>query len=119
MSISYIIATYSGKEHVSNGDLSENVLDCQIRQLECLLRNKEKEKIPNHINTLCIVSPHVDRKNEYENYYKFEEWKELLEPFDIEIVRVQYVGDNKHHSYDQWIQGWLACSSDYYLLCED
>jgi hypothetical protein len=121
MNISYIIATYSGKDHTNNKELAENVLNIQIEQFLQLIRNKIVTKVHNYIHEIVIVCPPVETNNQFPNYYREQKWKTLLNYYGIDLKMVEYVGDNKHHSYDQWIQGWMSASkdSDYFILCED
>ncbi len=120
MSITYVIASYAGIEHTSNKDLSKDVLHLQLKQFEKLLINKKSKNVENHILKIVVVTPPC--KDEIDGYYRFEEWKEMFEPFEsVMIERLQYKGNNKHHSYDQWIQAWMndESNADFFLLCED
>lgn len=122
MYISYVIATYAGKNHPSNGDIAEIVLDKQIEFLCKLLENKRINKVKNNIMEVVIVCPEIkDKNNLYENFYQFDKWSKMLKEYNVDIVRLSYVGDNKHHSYDQWIQGYLNSNknTEYILVVED
>lgn len=118
MNTSYIIATYAGKNHVNNGDMSEFVLQLQMEHLVNWMRNKSDNGIRCYITEIIIVCPPLDRKDAFENYYLPERWADQI---DIPIRYIHYMGDNIHHSYDQWIQGWISADdrSDYYILIED
>jgi hypothetical protein len=121
MKISYIIATYSGKDHTNNKDLAENVLNIQIQQFIQLLKKKVISKSYNYIHEIVIVCPPVPSKNQFLRYYREQNWKSRLDYYGVTLRMIHYNGDNKHHSYDQWIQGWMTASkdSDYFILCED
>ena len=114
MSITYIIASYAGKDHDSNKDLSEYVLQIQLAQLKNLFDYKNLHDAHNSIEKIIVICP-TPRGEVFENYYQKEKWLDIL---PIEFI--PYIGENKHHSYDQWIQGYLHHpTSDYYLLIED
>jgi hypothetical protein len=50
----------------------------------------------------------------------YDKWIDLFTSMDVVINFIDYVGDNKHHSYDQWIQGYLFNKKlDYYIVMED
>ena len=121
MNISYIIATYAGKDHTSNKDVADIVLQEQFNQLFALLKNKQKYSCHCAIVEVIVVCPPVDSENLRTNYYLKDSWKESLDKFGISLRCVDYVGENIHHSYDQWIQGCMNASpdSDYYILIED
>ena len=113
-SISYIIATYEGSNHTSNKDYSDIVLHTQMLELF-----KYLETSTNIIKEVIIVKPPVSPENAYKGYYRFGEWKRKLDNYDVVLKIVPYIGDNKHHSYDQWIQGFQVATGDYFLFLED
>jgi hypothetical protein len=117
--LSYIIATYAGKDHTSNKDIADKVLRLQMNELVALLENKKNKNITNYISEVIIVKPHVALDNTLPHYYDFSSWGKSLEKYSVKLHILDYIGDNKHHSYDQWIQGWSVATGDYYILCED
>jgi hypothetical protein len=110
--ISYIIATYSGDNHKTNKGLSSKVLSIHMKSLIEFIKNNDKCLI----KEIIIVCPFVKPYNVLEGYYRKELWEKHC---PIPIKFVDYIGSNKHHSYDQWIQGMNCATSDYFLLIED
>jgi hypothetical protein len=119
MSISYIIASYSGKDHTSNRDIAEIVLQVQIDSLLKLFAKKKELNIPNSIKEVIIVCPPVPTHNQFTAYYDFDTWKPQMDAFNVVLKRIEYVGANQHHSYDQWIQGWQNATCSHYFIMED
>lgn len=122
MSFAYIIATYSGSDHHHNGALSEDVLDIQIMTLIRWLQNNPNAK--HHPTDIVVVcpSPKSSSSSSWPRYYRWEEWTNTIRNTGVEIGlhSLQYVGDNKHHSYDQYLQGVEAFPGmDHYLFIED
>ena len=117
--ISYIIATYAGKDHTSNRHLSATVLKLQMEQLFDLFCLKRKEGIPNHITEVIIVCPPVSSTEIFTGYYNFAKWRKICYSYGVRLFPIHYFGENNHHSYDQWIQGMAVASESYYILMED
>lgn len=121
-SIAYVVATYSGKEHVSNGELSSTVLTLNMDQLLLLLETKKSRGIRSLITHVVIVVPFVQPENMLDGYYKFEAWSPRFSELGVQLVILPYKGANKHHSYDQWIQGCLCekvKTASHFILIED
>lgn len=115
MSISYIIATYSGKDHINNKELSPHVLQIQLKQLEQFIKHKKKTLI----KEIIVMCPQVPEENQFKNYYLQDHWLTIFSNLDITLQFIIYTGNNKYHSYDQWIQGCNKATGDYFLLIED
>jgi len=114
--INYIIATYAGK---TSGRLldknSEFVLDKQLDVLYNLFLKKKELGIENLIEQITIVYP-TTVNDPYPNYYQTEKWQNMFK----NIVFLQYIGQNKHHSYDQYIQAMQKYQEyDYNIIIED
>ena len=63
-----------------------------------------------------MVPPVPSHKQKYAHYYDFN----VTSIAGIPIKYVDYEGKNEHHSYDQWIQGYLAYPDfDYFMIVED
>ncbi len=120
--ISYIIATYAGINHTSNKELSHIVLSRVFDRLIELLRNKKDQSLPNLINEVLVMVPPVKKGDrELPFYYMPDTWTQQLESYGVSLRFINYTGENKHWSYDQWIMGWLQAdpSSEYLLFAED
>lgn len=117
--ISYIIASYSGAEHTSNRDLAPNVLDLHIQELIKLFELQRQFDIEFLIKEILIICPKPKTMRVYSNYYQFDKWANQLSYYNIHLRRIKYSGENKHHSYDQWIQGCYCAKYDYCILIED
>lgn len=116
MSINYIIASYSGVLFTRlPNEKPEDFLQIQLEHLKFILNEKKEKNIPNLIKNIIIICP-KPKGCFYENYYQKEKWISIL---DVPIHFVDYVGDNKYHSYDQYIQGYNYLKADYYLIIED
>lgn len=114
--INYIIATFSGQiESRKNREESEKVLAIQLNELKKIFIKKKKQNIKNYISQITIIVPEC-KIPIYKNYYDTG----LTKIEDIPIVYINYIGDNKDHSYDQWLQGIINnINFEYYLLIED
>lgn len=119
MSITYIIATYSGKDHTRNGKYAETSLSINIQQLVLFLQNKRKKQLTSLIKQVLVVVPPVRYQDQFPNYYQFPKWREEFQSLGVCLNVVNYIGKNHHHSYDQWIQGMLDASFEYCMLIED
>jgi hypothetical protein len=113
--INYVIATYSGIYKESEN--KEFVLQKQLHQLRNLLLKSEKSAI-GKVTIMCPASRHAV----YPMYYQKNKW---LSVFAVDFPHIQitfqdYLGDNQDHSYDQYLQAYLASPGfDYYLFMED
>lgn len=110
--MNYIIATYAGT-------LNEFSLELQMQNLFTILMNKQTK----YIKQVTVVCPPVKPEHTYKsNYYNWDKWVKLFQNSlpNISLVYMDYIGENKHASYDQWIQAILKYPNfDYYLLIED
>jgi hypothetical protein len=121
-SIAYVIATYSGTDHVTNKELSPVVLAFNISQLIRLLTNKKLAGIASLITHVVIVVPPVPADKQFPGYYRLEEWTSGFAELGVICVALPYVGANKHHSYDQWIQGCMCkevADVSHFIVIED
>jgi hypothetical protein len=99
---------------MNNKELAEHVLQMQLQKILELFNNKKRANIVNAIEKIIVICP-TPRGESFSMYYCKDKWESLL---PIEFV--QYKGENKHHSYDQYLQGYLAHpTSDYYIVIED
>ncbi len=110
--MNYIIATYSGTA-------IEYSLELQMQNLYVILMNKKTQ----YLKQVTIVCPPVKPEHTCkQNYYNKEKWLNLFKnelPY-INLVYIDYCGENKHASYDQWLQAIIAFPNfEYYLLIED
>lgn len=115
--IHYIIASFSGKiESRKNREESEKVLAIQLDSLYKIFMSKKEKKIPNFITKITVVVPECNIES-YRDYYD----KTITNIEGVPIEYITYIGNNKDHSYDQWIQGVLCNINNfsYYLLIED
>lgn len=120
VSLHYIIATYSGvyRDH----EHKEFVLQRQLEILYKILVNKKDRGLPNLVKRVTVVCPDSHHPRTYTKYYQKELWAGVFENEfpEIKLVFHRYVGENKDHSYDQWIQGYLSGTDcDYNLFMED
>ena len=112
MQINYIIASYSGKRLSGDHKMLENVLDLQLTHLSNLFKNMTT----NHVAQITIVEPSPTCKI-YPNYYNKDKWMSI---HGVPIVYLPYIGNNTHHSYDQFLQAMLKYSKfDYHIIMED
>jgi hypothetical protein len=124
--INYMIATYGAKrpDEKRNQELSEYVLAIECKHLQRIFAAKKQQQIPNLITQITIIRPPIpeDKKDlQYPHYYPSS--SSSLENIDIEGVPVKFVeyqGENKHHSYDQYCEGYQAYPDfDYFFVMED
>jgi len=112
MSISYIIASYGGRDHLSNRHYSEYVLQLHfIHLIKAVSVQRDLVK-----EVILVIPPVLEP---FEKYYDIPGWKEKLTAIGVDLVCVDYIGTNKFHSYDQWIQGCNVARGDYFILIED
>ena len=114
--IKYIIATYAGIiGSRKNREESEKVLAIQLNELFELFKLKKQNNIKNLISKITIVIPPL-RHIGYKNYYNLN----IKSIENIPIEYLEYKGENKDHSYDQWLQGYTNdTNSKYYIIIED
>ena len=116
-SINYVIATYSGKLNSRNDKFVGNELNIQLSILKRIIDAKKILNIKCLISHITVVCPQVDKSIEYKNYYD-KKWEKEFS--DIKFNFITYVGKNQHHSYDQWIQGYMRFPYvKYHLFMED
>jgi len=112
MSISYIIASYAGREHVSNRQYSEYVLQLHfIHLVKALSAQRDLVK-----EVILVIPP---TGHPFQEYYNIPKWTCELKAIGVDLVCVNYIGTNNFHSYDQWIQGCNVARGDYFILIED
>jgi hypothetical protein len=142
--INYVIASYSGVIGNREEDKeAEYSLQYNLTCLSDILLKKKTYGLQNLIRQVTIVCPtpraetsmlatHPPQEDSnpaeecvsagYPNYYRKEYWTQqfaTLHP-EVKIVFMDYVGENKHASYDQFIQAYVAYPDfDYYILMED
>ncbi len=105
--LNYIIATYSANK-------LEYTLQIQLQILYTLVMSGDNK----YLSQITIMCPKVN--SGYRHYYQKDIWEKLFEKTNIKLVYLDYVGDNKNASYDQWIQGVLEYPNfEYYLFIED
>lgn len=114
--LSYIIATYAG--NMSNKYLKNKVLDFQLETLYSIIKKKKENNIPNYVSNIIITVPKCDCKD-IDKYYLWDKWYDWFDQTDTKLIKLDYVGENKHYSYDQWIQAVEYIDHDYYLFMED
>lgn len=112
MALNYIIATYPGTK-------TEYALEIQLQQLLAIILTDKTTSLA-QITVMCTkVKPEHTEKI---YYYNKEKWTDIFARIcpNVKLVFANYVGENKHASYDQWIQGYLLYPNfDYYLFIED
>lgn len=108
--LNYIIATYAATKW-------EYTLHLQLQTLYALVMKGETK----YISQVTIVCPKVKQGQlEQPFYYQKDLWSELFAKTNVKLVYLDYVGNNKDASYDQWIQGYLAYPDfEYFLFIED
>ena len=108
-SISYIIASYSHRSDI-------NALQIQLEQLRIIFQSNIKK---NNIKNIIVVCPEPFEKRNH-SYYQYDNWIDIFNSFQIPIYFIDFVGNNEHFSYDQWLFGYLYDkTSDYYIFIED
>ena len=123
--VSYIVATYSNVIASRETDYfgqADRVLQIQFEQLRGIFAQKQELGIPNLITDIIVVCPEPTTVRNLV-YYQYAKWTNCFATYHVKVHFVDYIGENKHHSYDQWIQGYLfakeTCASDYYIIMED
>lgn len=110
--MNYIIASYAGTKY-------EFSLELQMQNLFTILLNK-KTSLLKQITIVCpSIKPQHTRK---QFYYNWDKWIHLFQMYlpHIGLIYMDYVGENLHASYDQWLQAILKFPDfEYYLLVED
>lgn len=112
MSLNYIIATYPGTK-------TEYALEIQLQQLLTIILAGKTLSLK-QVTVMCTNCKPEHTEKVY--YYNKEKWMTIFEKYcpGIQLVFANYIGENKHASYDQWIQGYnLYPNYDYYLFIED
>src|SRR6478752_9724721 len=113
--LNYIIATYSGIYRTHEN--KEYVLQRQLQQLYKILKAGKLSLL----KQVTIVCP-TPRHPAYPKYYQSRMWSYVFEREfpHVKLVYLDYHGANEDHSYDQWLQGYVAYPNfDYYLFMED
>ncbi len=108
--VTYVIATYAGTDTWFS-------LELHLQSLFMYALSSPK-KIQLHV-VVVTPDPGVDG---HPLYYQHNKWTKLFGKVGVDYNVVEYVGDNKHASYDQWIQGYQAHPTDddgYYVFAED
>ena len=112
MTLHYIIATYCGTK-------TEYALEIQLQQLLTIILAGKLTAL----KQVTVMCPQPKPEHTIKpNYYDKEKWNSIFETHckDVQLVFAPYVGENKHASYDQWIQGCLLYPNfDYHLFIED
>jgi hypothetical protein len=112
MSLHYIIATYPGTK-------TEYALEIQLQQLLTIILAGQTTLLK-QITIMCTQAKPEHTEKVY--YYNKEKWLGIFARScpGITLVFENYIGENKHASYDQWIQGYLLYPNyDYHLFIED
>jgi hypothetical protein len=106
--VTYVIATYAGTDTWFSLELH---LQSLFMYALCV------PKVQLHI---VVVTPDAGEDG-HPMYYQHNKWTRLFSNVGIDYNVVKYVGDNKHASYDQWIQGYQEYPMDdgYYIFAED
>lgn len=118
----YVIASYSGMIETRKQDLfAGDELNRQLSLLHSILVKKKAQNMETILSRVTVVCPDVpSSKPSYHGYYQRETWTRAFHYIGIPIVFLQYTGQNKHHSYDQWIQAYMSFpEADYHLFMED
>jgi hypothetical protein len=99
MSLHYIIATYPGTK-------TEYALEIQLQQLLTIILAGQTTSLK-QITVMCTRCKPEHTEKVY--YYNKEKWLDIFAHNcpNVTLVFENYVGENKHASYDQWIQGYL------------
>lgn len=112
MSLNYIIATYPGTK-------TEYALEIQLQQLLTIILAGKITSLA-QITILCTQTKPEHTEKVF--YYAKEKWLDIFTRVcpNVNLVFAEYIGENKHASYDQWIQGYkLYPNFDYYIFIED
>lgn len=118
MKVGYIIATYSGTSRDHDSICEDNALELHLTELYKTICLKLKKNSKCLLHDIIVMCPKF-RGNYIKDYYQFEKWFKFFNSTPVNIHFIQCKGDNKHHSYDQWIQGCKLFDNDYYILMED
>lgn len=114
-SINYVIATCAA-DRGQKVAIAEHALAIQLYQLQQIFKQKQSKQLSNWIAQITIVIPPVIGKRAFEHYYD----KSLKNLEGVPVVYLDYYGANKHASYDQWIQAYMAFPEfDYTIIIED
>lgn len=109
LKINYVVATYSGVIK-SRDEKEQYALQVNLNNLHHILKENKT-----CISQVTVVCP-TPRGDAYPNYYQQKKWEKRIP----NIVFLPYEGRNDHHSYDQWLQGYLKFPDfDYYIFIED
>lgn len=102
MTINYIVVSYPGKtKSRMNDPYSEEILDIHMKYLHRMLVNKQKLGIRNLIEQVTLVYTEP-KPEDYQNYYNVPKWQKMFEGL-TQFVVLDYVGKNKHYSYDKFL----------------
>ena len=89
--ISLLIASYPGKERN---------IECQGKCISITLERLKKCSMKNIDRIVIIRTKYRNRElGQYENYYP-----NISKVNHVPVIYFDYIGDNTHHCYDQWIQ---------------
>jgi hypothetical protein len=103
-----VIATCASQSHTSNRQWAPYVLDLQFRELSKVIAHPDCP-----LTHIIVMIPMCT--DPIPTYYQPEKWETHLP-----ITYIEYVGDNQHHSYDQWLQVYCTLPEfDYYIFIED
>lgn len=114
MSLNYIIATYAGTK-------TEYALEVQLQHLLTIVMAGQTTLL----KQITVMCPEVKPQHTIKSfYYNKAKWENIFGTYcankGIKLVFENYIGENKHASYDQWLQGYLLYPDfDYYLFIED
>jgi len=116
--INYVVATWAGiSGSRSNDPKVEYVLDTHLTNLCNILQKKKDTDVWSLIDQVTIVCPPND--GSLKNYYQFDKWEKMFEGL-VSFKKLNYVGKNKHASYDQYIQAMIAFPNfEYTVVIED
>lgn len=118
--INYIVASYSGFNlGRQTRYFDEYVLDIQLTKLYEYLKFRESNHFIHYI-TVVVPEP-KNSSHVYKNYYKPQKWEYLFTSLGVHFHMLKYIGENKHYSYDQFLQGmyYRLYDADYHILIED
>jgi hypothetical protein len=108
--LNYIIATY-------DANTFEYSLQMQLQTLYTIIM-QDKIKYLSQVTIVCPKTKPSDVAHKF--YYQKDMWLKLFEKSKVKLVYMDYIGENKSASYDQWLQAYLAYSDfEYFLFIED
>jgi len=123
--IHYIISSYPGRLPSRKcTQVAAEVLHLHLGSLLALLEEKAERGLPSFLGQVTVVVTPCKAQHQpaFENFYCQEGWTRefSLRAPGLPLVFLPYRGENRHYSYDQWLQAMTAFPAfSHHLLVEE